>query len=232
MMWRRLLLLDLVLATALVFGVLQVKESWREFEATHRPENIQPEKETVRGFQGSTPVATTAEDWTDISVKDPFSFDRNDVSIVAPKQAPPNLPKPVLFGTMAIGNDRIAMLASAQSGRTSRPIKVGESLDDWEVVEIRDKAVVVTNSTGIRETLIVNDPKAQVARSSERTGATTASAPPPVTVITPTPSQPSASTGGDVVRPQTPATPPPSPSTGGCPDGILQTPFGPVCRTK
>src|SRR5207302_5234563 len=113
--------------------------------------------EIARAVPGASVTAVAPQDWTEISVKDPFSFDRNDVSYVAPKQTLPTQPKPVLFGTMSIGNEWIAMLAPAQSGtRTSRPVKVGESVDDWQVVEIRDKSVLVTGPTGLRETLVMN----------------------------------------------------------------------------
>src|SRR6185503_11747124 len=106
---------------------------------------------------------------TDISVKDPFSFDRNDVSIVAPKQEAAAKPKPVLYGVMSVGSEWIAMMGPSQSGsRGSRPVRVGESLDNWQIVEIQPKSVIVTAANGTRETVIMNDPTAQVARSSER----------------------------------------------------------------
>src|SRR5262249_14163892 len=118
----------------------------------------------------TTVAATSPQDWTEISVNNPFSFDRNDTAIVAPVQAAPNTPKPVLFGIMSIGSEKIAMLSPGQSGRASRQVKIGESVDNWEVLEIGDKSVVVTAPNGTRQTVIMNDPTAQVARSMERTG--------------------------------------------------------------
>jgi len=227
-MWRRLLVLDLALSGLLIFGVVEVRKSWQEFEASHRVESVRPEKEAARSVANTAAAARTPEDWTDISVKNPFSFDRNDVAIVAPKQALPTLPKPVLFGTMSIGKEWIAMMGPAQSGgRASRPIKVGESLDNWQVVEIRDKAAIVAGANGVRETIIMNDPTAQAPRSTERTPTGVQSQ---VTVVNPTP-----------------AAAPPEPTTTGTAgtatqaqpgtatkseDEYLLTPFGKVKRTR
>src|SRR4051794_13100866 len=156
MMWRRLLILNLALVVILAAGVLRVRRAWMEFEAMHRIDSVKADTEPARTLPAAK-SATAAEEWTEISVKDPFSFDRSDVSIVAPKPSAPTDPKPVLFGTMSIGNEWIAMLAPGQGGnRASRPIKVGESMGSWQVVEIREKAVVVAGN-GIRETLVLND---------------------------------------------------------------------------
>jgi hypothetical protein len=230
MMWRRLLIVDLVIVAALVAGGLRVRQSWAAFEQSHRVESVRPEKENLLRVPAPT-VAAAPQDWTEISVKNPFSFDRNDISIVAPKQAIATTPKPVLFGTMSIGSDKVAMLAPAFSAnRTSRPVKVGESLDEWQVVEIRDTSVIVSAANGVRETIILNDPKTQVSRSSERTGGGSASGPAAVSVVNPSTSAP---TGPATTSTQAPQTAPPPQSTSGQPTGeILMTPFGPVPRTR
>lgn len=225
MMWRRLLILDLVLVAVLVAGTLRVRRSWQEFEGAHRVAAVQPDREPVPALSGSALVTAAAQDWTDISVKNPFSFDRNDIAIVAPTQATPTTPKPVLFGVMSIGNEKIAMLSPGQSGRASRPVKVGESVDSWQVVEIADKSVVVTAENGTRQTIIMNDPTAQVARSIERTG----TGQPSLGMVISAPSAVSNSTAN------TPASTAPAAQPGNAapsnPD-ILVTPFGNVTRTK
>jgi len=106
MNWRRLLVLDLVLALGLVAGILQLRQTWLEFESGHRVESVKPEPEPARTLPPTGGLVSASEDWTEISVKNPFSFDRNDVAIVAPKPqnvaATPAEPKPVLFGTMSL----------------------------------------------------------------------------------------------------------------------------------
>ena len=226
MMWRRLLLLDLALGAVLVVGVLQVEKSWKEFDAAHRIESVKPEKEPARTLPLTTPLAGTPEDWTEISTKDAFSFDRNDVSIVAPKQEAAAKPKPVLYGVMSVGSEWIAMMGPSQSGsRGSRPVRVGESLDNWQIVEIQPKSVIVTAANGTRETVIMNDPTAQVARSSERTMITG----PSVTPVAPAAPPPQTANSAPT-QPSTPAAT--QPVTNQPADEILQTPFGPVKRTR
>ena len=227
MRWRRLLMLDLALAVALLAGVIQVRRGWKEFERNHRVETVQAEKETVRGLPAPPASSATVQDWTDISTKDPFSFDRNDVAIVAPQQTPTNKPKPVLFGMMSVGTERIAMLAPGQSGsRTAQPVKIGESLDGWQVVEIGETSVVVVSENGVRQTVIMDDPAAQVARVYERTGTAPAA---PVTVIAPTPNASPAASPSSTAAPSTAGPPAPANQQS---DDILLTPFGPVKRTR
>jgi hypothetical protein len=228
MTWRRILILDSMLAALMVVGVFRVRHSWDEFEGTHRVQAVQAETEPARTVPGATTVAVVAEDWTDISIKNPFSFDRNDVPIVAPKQEVPTSPKPVLLGTMSVGNQWIAMLAPGQSGgRSSRPVKVGETMGDWRVVEINDKSVVVTAESGVRATIVMNDPTAQVARDYIRTGTSGSTAPVIVTPSTPAAPPTTTSTSSSV-----PAAQPTQPGAAQPADDILLTPFGPVKRTR
>ena len=228
MNWRRFLLLDLVLVAILVAGILRVRSSWKEFERSHRVESIQPEAEPVRTLPGTTTSTPTPGDWTEIAVKNPFSFDRSDISIVAPIQATPVRPKPVLFGIMSIGKERIAFMAPGQTGaRTSKPVKLGESVDSWELVEIQDKSVVVTGATGARETIVMNDPTAQVARAYERTG--NGGSAPPTNVLSKETAPPSGAATNTSTPPtagQQTAAPPPTE------DEWLITPFGKVRRTR
>jgi len=227
MTWRRLLILNMLLVAVLVAGVLRVRRSWLEFSATHRVDAVKAEPEPARAVPAAVSITAATQDWTDISLKNPFSFDRNDVAVVAPKQMTPRQAKPVLFGTMAVGNEWVAMMGPGLSGgRASRPIRVGQSLEDWQVVEIRDKSVTVAAADGTRETVIMNDPTAQVARTYERT--TAAAAPPAAGAMPPAsaPPAPAPSTAAPA-----PATAQPAAAAQPS-DEYLDTPFGRVKRTK
>jgi hypothetical protein len=229
MTWRRLLLLDLVLIAALVYGVVRVRQSWMNFESTHRVESVAAEKEPARTLPSIAALNGSVEDWTEVSTKDPFSFDRNDVPIVAPKAPAPTQPKPILFGTMSIGNEWIAMLAPALGvNRSSQSVKVGQSVGEWEVVEIRDKSVVISGENGVRQTIDIADATAQ-GRTYERTG-NAGSPAPPVTVVAPTPSAPvlTAPANAPPVSPIQTAAPAPAEQPK---PRILNTPFGPIIRT-
>src|SRR5262249_27762002 len=154
----------------------RVRQIWKDFDSTHRTETIKPDKESVRSVPAAT-AAPAPENWTDISVKDPFSFDRNDIAIVAPKQNAPVQPKPVLFGTMLVGKEWIAMLAPGQGAttRASRPVKIGESIGEWQVVEISEKSVVVAGENGSRQNVGLMESTAVVPRDSGRTLSTASS---------------------------------------------------------
>ena len=229
MTWRRLLILDLALLAVLVAGAVRVRRSWQEFQRTHRVELVRADADPIRTIAGPVAVVAASEDWTEISVKNPFSFDRNDVPIVAPTQAAPVTGKPVLFGVMSVGSEKIAMLGPAQSGRASRPVKVGDSVDNWQVAEIGDRSVVVTAANGMRQTVIMNDPTVQQARSMERTGT---GAPSVGSVVNaPASGAPAAATtnSANSAASAPTAQQPNQPASN---DEILITPFGPVKRTK
>jgi hypothetical protein len=135
-------------------------------------ESIQPKPQEFPSLPAAASVSTEpVADWTDIPSKDPFSFDRNDVDIVIaePTSVVPTGPKPILFGIIGIDTDRTAFVAAGTPGnRNSRPMKVGDSVDGWKIVEIANKSIDV-ESNGIRQTLIMNDPSAQIPRDSGRT---------------------------------------------------------------
>jgi hypothetical protein len=222
-MWRRLIIVDVALAIVLTAGVVRVRRSWMEFNANHRIESVQPENEAARTLPASNLRTAAVEDWTDISTKDPFSFDRNDISIVAPKEVFAVQPKPVLFGTMAIGNEWIAMLAPGQSGtRSGQPLKVGESIGNWQVVEIRDRSVVVV-ANGVRETVAINE---QQPRNYERTLASSTAA--PVNVVTPAAPAPAPPPSASPQTSQPPQPAAAQPTGAQPPVRILHTPFGDV----
>jgi hypothetical protein len=154
-------------------------------------------------------------DWTDIPSKNLFSFDRTDIAIVIPPDTvKPAGPKPILFGTIKLGDDQLAMVGSGQSNnRTDRPMRVGETIDGWTLAEIQEKAIVVSwNDT--KQTIVMSDPTAQVPRDYSRT-ATAGSA--STTVLTSTPAPTPTPT---TVAPTTPAPQAPGKSH------VIDTPFG------
>lgn len=227
-MSRRLLLLNLAMAGLLVFGVVRLRRDIREFRQQHGIDRIQPgsDKKLLKGLPGAGTAA--AQEWSQIAARNPFSFDRNDVALILtpPAAARPQRPKPILFGTMALGTDRLALLGIGDSGsRTSKPVRTGETFDGWQLMEIQDKSVVV-QWEGIKETVILNDPTAQVQRDFSKTAAAAAS-------------QPAANLSVPAQAPATPA-PPPAPTAANPPPAqplplspagkkqiMVNTPFGP-----
>lgn len=220
-MTKRILFFDFLLLTALAMGALTLRDQWLNFEIAHQVSGIQTVTEAAAGTgQTSTAVLAPAPDWTDIPARNLFSFDRSDIAIASKAPTPPG-PKPYFFGTVSIGPQRMAMVGPGRAGnRSYRPVKTGEVVDGWTVTEIQEKAVVVTAS-GITETLIMNDPSAQIPRERTRTSAT---ATPPVQVIDRPAAQvvPAANSSSST----TSNAPPPSPVTPPPGQRAIQTPFG------
>jgi hypothetical protein len=188
-MFRRLILFNAILLVLVIAGVLRLRHDMQAFSAEHRIDQIRPDSDKPLPKAISSAAATPKQEWPDIAAHDPFSFDRNDVAIVIAAQAAqqPKRPKPILFGTMKVGKNPLAMLAAGDSAsRSSRPVYVGEVFDGWTVLEIQDKTVTV-KSDEVKETLIVNDPTAQVARTYEKTGPSGPSPGPAVTPPSPAP---------------------------------------------
>jgi hypothetical protein len=221
-MWRRLLLINLLLAGLLTAGVLKLRRSGREFDASHRVETIQAEPEAARTIPAISTTSARPEDWTEIPTKNLFSFDRNDIAIVAPKEVQQAGPKPLLFGTMSIGNESIAMLSPGQ-GRQSTAMKIGESINNWQLVEIQKDSVVMT-ANGVRTSIGLSD----APRDHTRTGAASSPAA-AVTIVSAPPSEPATSAAASAATPTPPPfvqTPNPTPGQGK--GHWMYTPFGNV----
>src|SRR5262245_39198814 len=219
-MMRRLLVLNLVLVAVLIAMAIRLYDDWKNFEATHQIAAIQAQPEAVPTVAAAaTGGAGTPEDWTDIPSHNPFSFDRTDIPIVEPA-APPKPPgsKPILFGTMGLGKDLLAMVASGQppGNRNYKPMKVGEAIDGWTITKILEKSIVIT-ANDVEDSVFMDDATAQVPREYARS---TSAAPAPV-ISTSQPSTPAAS----------PLTVPPPPQQPGAGQPrrrriLQQTPFG------
>src|SRR5262245_8217499 len=170
-MMRRLLVLNLVLVAVLIAMAIRLYDDWKNFEATHQIAAIQAQPEAVPTVAAvATGGAGTPEDWTDIPSHNPFSFDRTDIPILEPV-APPKPPgeKPILFGTMTLGKDMLAMVASGQpaGNRNYKPMKVGEVIDGWTITKILDKSIIV-KTNDIEDSVLMDDAVVQVPREYAR----------------------------------------------------------------
>ena len=171
---RRIWILDLALFALLVALATRFHNEWINFSATHQLGAIEPEREQFAKLpSGVPPNAPAPPNWTDIPSHNPFSFDRTDVAILEPKAPPPAAPKvqvgpkPILFGTMSIGSQFVALVGSPKGG-SQKPMKVGEVVDGWTVVSIADKSMLIKGND-VEETVIMNDPTVQITRDHSRT---------------------------------------------------------------
>src|SRR5437667_12389551 len=172
---RRIWILDVALLALLIGIATRFHNEWITFNATHQTGAVEPKREQFAKLASDVPPNTPAPpNWTDIPAHNPFSFDRTDVAILEPKAPPPPPapavklgPKPVLYGTMSIGSDVMAMVGTAKPGN-QKSMKVGEVIDGWTVVSIKDKSMVIKGND-LQETIVMNDPTAQIPRDHSRT---------------------------------------------------------------
>jgi hypothetical protein len=185
-MSQRLVVLNIVFLAAVVIGVVRLRQDAIAFASEHRVEQIQAESDKAVPKAVQAAATPARQEWADIASRNPFSFDRNDVTLVVtqPAAQQPKRPKPILLGTMMLGKDWIAMLSPGDSaGRGSQSVRTGESFDGWTLLEIHDKSVLM-QSDNIKESVILNDPTAPVARLAEKTAAAPQAPPPPTNANT------------------------------------------------
>jgi hypothetical protein len=170
---QRIWIVNAVLCGLLVWGAMRFRSEWNAFGASHQAALLAnaPVRTAVKAPAEEASVAATEVAWTEIASRSPFSFDRTDVNLdlAEPVAAPVSGPKPVLLGTLLLGNERLALMGKAGAdGRSGSRVKIGETFEGWQVVDIQDSAVIVT-SNGARESISVG--RAPVMRSSEKTSA-------------------------------------------------------------
>lgn len=189
---RRLILLNLALIVVLGASASRLYDDWLTYGRTHQVSAVQPDPEPQPMGLAELSMPESIDEWSDVAVYNPFSFDRSDESAMRPESEIPRGPVPVLYGTLSIGSEKTALLVSAESrdSRAYRPTKIGQTIDGWTLVEVNNKSVVVELNTA-RETIVMNDPAARVRSQAGRAAATrNASAPNVVVTEEPTASTP------------------------------------------
>ena len=228
---RQIWFLNATLGALLIWGAVKVVDGWKAFQASHQVSQLETKPDTAVGkVVAAAEVKPTSpainEAWSEIASRNPFSFDRNDVNIVEAKAPPVATPKPVLFGTLVMGDDRLALMGKAGSStRTGPPVKVGETFEGWKVTKIDSKSVLVV-ANGVEESLVVG--RVPVVRNTEKT---TAAAQPqasepsvPLSVPAAAPATPAARATEAAIKAWRPGMPPP-PGT-----HVVNNPFGQVLQ--
>src|SRR3989442_9719863 len=173
----RIWIVNVSLFAVLVAASVRFYNEWLMFTATHQTGAVEPDLEKLAKLALNLPSNSPAPaNWTDIPSHNPFSFDRTDIAIFEPKAPPPPPapkipvgPKPVLFGTLPLGKERMALIGPGKPGnRDCKPMMVGEIIDGWTLVSISDKSVVMKGND-VQETIAMNDPTAQIPREHTRT---------------------------------------------------------------
>src|SRR5262245_5606919 len=219
-MFRRLVLFNLLLLAIVTAGVIRLRRAAMTYSAEHQVSRIQPESEKPLPRAADVLVFPPKQEWTEIASRYPFSFDRNDVTLVVapPEVQPPKRPKPILSGILLLGADRVAMLAPADAPKGSvRPIHIGEVVDGWTLVAIEEKSVTVRWDQ-TKESLVISDPAAPVARDYTKTNGGPGPSTPQVVSLSAAPP----------AAPAEPAAQKSAPTPPAAPSGrrVINTPFG------
>jgi hypothetical protein len=172
-MSKQILILNAVLVVLLALGVARFRREWKAFGPAHDLASIQAQSPSFPPLAAAVVPGSAGADWTEIPTRNPFSFDRNDVDIVAalPPEEPPKPlgARPVFFGAIILDkNTKWALVAPGPSGKNYKEMKVGAVIDGWTILEI-DKKSMVIESQGKRETVIMNDPSVSIPREVVRT---------------------------------------------------------------
>ena len=171
----RIVLLNAVLVLVLATLVFQFRRGLLDYEATHDVSSIQAEAEidiSIAGIEGLE-RGSERSDWNLVSVLNPFSADRNDIAVLglapaseAVDMGGPVTSVPALIGTLLLGDERVALMASPED-LAYVSLRVGETIGGWQLVEIDRKSVVV-EATGGRRDVVMNDPTMSVSGARTR----------------------------------------------------------------
>jgi len=195
---------------------------WRAYAARNDPQAIKVRPLTLA--PGPRPLVS--RDYSSIALQNPFYPDRNDV-VALPNQARPLGPPPLFYGSVILGKDRFALLATEANPKPQK-VNEGETFEGYKVGQVRPESVVFETSAGPSEVMLYNA-IARLHRQYVKTAATASAssglaaagptrmlgapaAPPPPAAA----AQAAAQSGG-----QPPAGSPQAGST------IIQTPWGP-----
>jgi hypothetical protein len=189
---RKLLLLDVVLVAAVVYGGLQLRNEAqaakaREAATLNHPLKVLP-PDPWKPPPAEPPVMSTAY----VSIADKMLWDRSRNSIVInePPPAPPPKPMPALpvyHGMMSLGSSGPTAFFSLGADAQHHSIHIGENIGQFKLLSVNsDEITLEWDGQQIRKTVaelgaLKGAPPAQVAQDRTDTAPPAApAAPPPV----------------------------------------------------
>ena len=232
-MKRRIVILNLVLAGAVVFAGLQLRNQWqaaraREAATLRRPAAKPAPAPPYYPLPGTEPVL--AAGYKDIAQKMLFDPSRNSTIVVEVQAPPPPKPMPALpryHGQMNLGG--ITALLSDTSNSPQKSVKPGEAIGEFKLVDVNTQELVFEwEGQQVHKRLDELADRGGPPSNGQPAPAGPAPPPPPPVAKTPT--------GPGEATPQGYKTCNPNDSTpdGAVVDGFrkvsLATPFGSACR--
>ncbi len=140
-----------LLAAAVALG-LRLREEWRAYRAANDPQALKLRPAVPLPVPGAAP----AKDYSMIAQQNPFHPERNDVvppSVLEAKQALG--PPPLVFGSMILGRERFALLAS-ESDPKPRKVVEGEMFGGYKLAEVKAQSVVLEAEGAKNEVMFYN----------------------------------------------------------------------------
>jgi hypothetical protein len=231
---RKLLLLDVALVAALVWGGFRFRDEWQAAKAREAATMNRKVKTAAPPPFTPTPAspAVLASQYAQIAEKMLLDKSRNPTVVIEVPPPPPPKPMPPLpryHGTMNLGDGPMAVMSLP--GDRQQEIHQGQTIGDFKLVDIRpDEVALEWDGKVVRK---------KVDRASDETGQgapqrtqqpVAATAPP----APPAPAPAALGPGGDSGRGyrdcQRNDTNPPGTVVNGYRKTMTPTPFGSVCR--
>jgi hypothetical protein len=196
----------------------KLRADWRSFRAVNDPAVIK-----VRPLPPSqVPAPAAAPDYGVVAQQNPFHPERNDAMPPPPPPPPAKTagPPPLVYGSMLLGKEKYALMAS-ESDPKPRKVNEGEEFQGYKLAEVRPQSVVLELDGAKNEVMFYNA-LTRLKRDMQKTQSTAGGAP-AATVAS------SAAAPGttQTAAQSAPPLPPPIPGTPAPPGKVLQeTPFG------
>ena len=184
----------------------KLRSDWLGFRAKNDPQAL---KLRAPAPPPAVAAALPASDYSVVAQQNPFHPERNDaVPPPPPAAAAPSGPPPLIYGSMILGRERFALMAT-ESDPKPRKVVEGEDFNGYKLAQVAPQSVVL-EVNGARSEVMLYNALVRLRRDYSKT-APAAAAPAATTVAAP--------------QNAAPETPPPGKK-------LMMTPFGPMWVNK
>src|ERR1051326_5253253 len=197
----------------------KLRADWSSFRQANDPAVIK--SRPVPPAQA--PVATMAPDYGVVAQQNPFHPDRNDaLPPPPPVAAKVTGPPPLVYGSMLLGKERFALMAT-ENDTKPRKVTEGEEFQGYKLAEIKQQSVVL-EADGAKNEVMFYNALSRLRREAQRSQTTQPNPPATATTVNASAAGPA---GGAPPVPEPGALPPAVAGSAGPPGTILgRSPFG------
>jgi len=212
---RKLRWISIVL---LVIGAValgyKLRADWKTFHAANDPGALKPRPMPAAQAPAMTPVP----DYTVVAQQNPFHPERNDAMPPPPAVAAKTVgPPPLVYGSMLLGKQKFALMAT-ESDLKPRRIEEGSEFLGYKLAEVKEQSVVL-EADGAKNEVMFYNALSRLRREATKTQSPAATGPATATVAQAASSEPAAAPTPAIPLAVPGATPPPG-------KRLVDTPFG------